>query len=116
VARGSLRVAVTPSSQSSKRPHIIRGAPRTVPEMQLDVLGIRNFYLRVHVTISERPSELAFHFRAHQREIDHWLTAPLNGIRHLQSEAKLHSKTGNPCEASLKTSGTQRLSSAGRRP
>jgi len=56
VARGSVRVAVTPSSQSSKRPHIIRGAPRTVPEMQLDVLGIRNFYLRVHVTIGASPS------------------------------------------------------------
>ena len=56
MARGSLRVAVTPSSQSSKRPHIIRGAPRTVPEMQLDVLGIRNFYLRVHVTIGASPS------------------------------------------------------------
>src|SRR5262249_40089112 len=67
-------------------------------------------------TISERPQELAFHFRAHQREIDHRLAAPLNGIKHLQSEAKLHSKTGNPCEASLKTSGTRRLSSAGPRP
>jgi len=53
VARSELR---SPSSQSSKRPHIIRGAPRTVPEMQLDVLGIRNFYLRVHVTIGASPS------------------------------------------------------------
>jgi hypothetical protein len=53
-----------------------------------------------YVTISERPSEPAFHFRTTQREIDHGFTAPLSRIRHLQSEAKLHSKTGNLCEAS----------------
>ena len=29
-------------------------------------------------------------FRTTRSEIDNWLTAPLNGIKHLQSEAKLH--------------------------
>src|SRR4051812_19561923 len=77
-----------------------RGAPGTVPEMRLDLLGIRNFYLRVHIMTRERRQELAVHFRTPPPEIDNWLTAPLNGINHLQSEAKLHSKTGTPCEAS----------------
>jgi hypothetical protein len=30
------------------------GAPETVPEMRLRMFGIRNLYLRVQVTISER--------------------------------------------------------------
>ena len=34
----------------------------------------------------------------------------------LQSEAELHSKSPIPCEASLKTSDMQQLSSAGPRP
>ncbi len=30
------------------------GAPGTVPEMRLDIFGIINLYVRVHVAISER--------------------------------------------------------------
>jgi len=50
-----------------------------------------NFNLRVHIMTRERRQELAVHFRTPPPEIDNWLTAPLNGIKHLQSEAKLHS-------------------------
>ena len=63
--------AVVPILQASP---YIRGAPRTVPEMQLDVLGIGNLSLRVHVTIGASPSELTFRFRTTQPEIDRWLT------------------------------------------
>jgi hypothetical protein len=137
VARDSLRAAATPvvtdvryddnpsrleasatsdvSTESSRVSAYIRGAPGTVVEMQLDVLGIRNFYLRVHVTI-ERPSRADVPFSvasSRNRPLVH-LTVERN--QDLQSEAELHSKSGISCEASLKTYGTQQVSCAGPRP
>ena len=47
----------------------------------------------------ERRQELAVHFRTPPPEIDNWLTAPLNRIKHLQSEAKLPDR--NPMRSVL---------------
>jgi hypothetical protein len=55
--------------------------------MRPDVFGLEFQFAGTHYDPGE-----ALHFRTPPPEIDNWLTAPLNGIKHLQSEAKLPSK------------------------
>ena len=79
-------------------------------------MGIRNFYLRVHVTISEMPSIADVPFSDDLTRNRALLDLTVERNQDLQSEAELHSKSPIPCEASLKTSDMQQLSSAGPRP
>jgi hypothetical protein len=58
--------------------------------MQLDVLGIRNFYWRYTLRSARARQRLTFHFRTTQPEIDRWWTCLLNEIKIFQVEPELH--------------------------